>query len=557
MDKTLVPASLHKSPSFIMGVFILLIGPFALNFHFHYPDEMYYTDATIQMLKNDDYLTTYLGNGELRFRKPILTYWTVLAGFKLFGISAFSSRFFFLLAGGGLVGLVYAIGKLASGNKDIASLAAWVTAAQPLVIFSSSRSIPDILFSFFITLGALGITGILKYGNEVSKKYLWMTFLGFGLAFGAKGLPAAALGMLAFAYLVLNPWQKINPKTLVYWPPLLAGFVVAFFWFIAMYIKFGPIYLSSFLEDQVGMRIEDRIVQIISHFLMGCGLMVALFLPWLFFVGGKASYYFKASFRENRPFFGFLLAWLIAILLMIAMVSEFYDRYLLPVYPLVAVGIAWSIVKSNATIIRPMAWWSTALILINMIILVAGIFINIGLDSPEHIYVHWILGMSFFAFLWRQYRKKKFQYAELSMSIMLVFFNGCLVSYPLSIPHQGTQVDELLNDKNIPFDTKIGFIGNPHHSSKIRISLETDHDLINLEEDSLEDINAFDYLICDEKAKNKIIQKESEIELAAVNWDPKYFLRIFESILDGDSSLQKLELSKKYYFVRTRNTVSS
>ena len=68
---------MNKTPGWInsygfpMLAFLVLVGPFALDFHLHYPDEMYYTDAAIRMMQNGDYLTTYLGSGELRFKKPI------------------------------------------------------------------------------------------------------------------------------------------------------------------------------------------------------------------------------------------------------------------------------------------------------------------------------------------------------------------------------------------------------------------------------------------------------------------------------------------------------
>jgi len=74
-------SELKINPWILMAAYCLLIGPFVLNFHMHYPDEIYYRDAAIKMLQNGDYLTTYLGSGELRFKKPILTYWAVLAGF--------------------------------------------------------------------------------------------------------------------------------------------------------------------------------------------------------------------------------------------------------------------------------------------------------------------------------------------------------------------------------------------------------------------------------------------------------------------------------------------
>lgn len=549
MTNPFLSTNWHESPWAIMCVFCLLIGPFSLNFHFHYPDEMYYTDAAIQMIKNGDYFTTYLGNGELRFKKPIGTYWAVLAGFKLFGISAFSSRIFFLIAGSALIGLVYSIGKLASGSKPIAALAGWMIAAQPLVIFSSSRSIPDILLALFVTLSAWGVTAVLKYGDGVPKKYLWMIFLGFGLAFEVKGLPAAALGLLALGYLLVNPYQRISWKKLFYWPAVLAGLMISIFWFIVMYFKFGPVYLDSFFEDQIGMRVGNRFTQLITYLLMATGLMMALFLPWLFFIGKKPIDSLLMVKEENKSFFGFVLVWLVSIILMTSLVSKFYDRYLLPVAPLVTVGVAWMIIRGLGKNRKSLNGWGIAILAINAVLLVVAVYWNIGLASPFILAIHWLIGAGLFIFLFFVLRRNKLKYQHLSMAIMLIFFNGCLISYPLSIPHQGVQIDNLLEDIKIPFGTKIAFIGNPHHSSKIRIGLGTDHELINLEGDVINQLENYDYLICDEDSIMRFELGGNHSEVASINWNPKYFMEIMVSIWKGDTDLQKYGMSKKYYLV--------
>lgn len=544
----------HESPWAIMGVFCLLIGPFSLNFHFHYPDEMYYTDAAIQMIKNGDYFTTYLGNGELRFKKPIGTYWAVLAGFKLFGISAFSSRIFFLTAGAALIGLIYGIGKLASESKPVAALAGWMVAAQPLVIFSSSRSIPDILLVLFVTLGAWGVTAVLKYGDDVPKKYLWMIFLGFGLAFEVKGLPAAALGFLALGYLLVNPWKRITWHKLFYLPAVIVGLLVAIFWFVIMYAKFGPVYLESFFEDQVGMRVGNRFAQLVTYLLMAAGLMIALFLPWLFFMGKKPITSFLMVKDENKAFFGFVFVWLVAIILMTSLVSKFYDRYLLPVAPIVTVGVAWMIIRGQAENRKNLNGWGIAILAVNALLLIVAIYWNIGLASPLILTVHWLIGAALFTFLSVMLRRNKLQFQHLSLAIMLVFFNGCLISYPLSIPHQGVQVNSLFEDKNIPLGANIGFLGNLHHSSKIRIGLGTDHELTNLEGDLIEQIKEYEYIICDEGSMIEFGFDKTLSEVASMNWNPKYFMEIMWSIWEGDTSLRKYELSKKYFLVDTEKS---
>src|SRR5690606_41601567 len=167
-----INTDLQASPWFIALLFIVLIGPFALDFHMHYPDEMYYSDAAVTMTQNNDYLTTYLGSGELRFKKPILTYWGVLAGFELFGISPFSSRIFFLLAGAFTVVLVYKIAMVTFSNHRIAFLGSLITASHPVLIFSSTRSIHDIVLALCITISDWGSAVMLRTGSPDPKNIL-------------------------------------------------------------------------------------------------------------------------------------------------------------------------------------------------------------------------------------------------------------------------------------------------------------------------------------------------------------------------------------------------
>src|SRR5208337_2865810 len=65
----------------------------------YHGDEMFYTDPAIRMVQTGDYFTPYYYDGTLQLRKPIITYWAVVASYKIFGINLFSSRIPFLIAG--------------------------------------------------------------------------------------------------------------------------------------------------------------------------------------------------------------------------------------------------------------------------------------------------------------------------------------------------------------------------------------------------------------------------------------------------------------------------
>ncbi|SHN22268.1 4-amino-4-deoxy-L-arabinose transferase [Cyclobacterium lianum] len=528
--------------------FLMLVGPFALDFHLHYPDEMYYTDAAIRMMQNGDYLTTYLGDGMLRFKKPILPYWFVLAGFNIFGVSALGSRIFFLLAGAAIIPLVYQIARLISDHKKLPVWSAWIAATHPVLIFSSTRSIPDILLALFMTCAALGVTGLIRYGETAPKKYHWLLYLGLGLAFEVKGLPAAALGLIAIAYVWINPWRPVPLKRLLYLPAMLSGVGIALFWFVAMYLKFGPVYLNSFFEDQVGMRVGSRVWLIVRHLVFALVLMMGLFFPW-FLMGvkriGKNS---MAVFRENRAFIGFILVWVLSIVFMTALVSKFYERYLLPVTPLAAVSLAWILLKKWPDA-SPKRWtaWFWMFIGLNVLLLLVALFANIGLGSPVWVFVQWCAGLLMSLMLISGLRKGLPPLLLQGLSILLIFFNLSLVSHPLSIPHQGRQMQAFLDDHPIPPDSHIAFLGHVHYASKIRIGLGKAYQVKSFKR--LEDIpDAYSFIICDQKNSENLPADAYHIQLASLNWDPKYVDKMIGAILNGSTEAEKLKWGKKYYW---------
>ncbi|MBD3628147.1 phospholipid carrier-dependent glycosyltransferase [Cyclobacterium sp.] len=528
--------------------FLLLIGPFALDFHLHYPDEMYYTDAAIRMMQNGDFLTTYLGDGMLRFKKPILTYWFVLAGFNVFGVSALGSRIFFLLAGAAIIPLVYQIARLSSTNKKLPLWSAWIAATHPVVIFSSTRSIPDILLSLFMTFAALGVAGLIRYGKDAPKKYLWMLYLGIGLAFEVKGLPAAALGLIAIGYLWVNPWKPLPLKTLMHIPAMLTGIFIALFWFVAMYLKFGPVYLNSFLEDQVGMRVGSRIWLIARHFVFALVLMLVLFFPWFFFGIKKIKATSLAVFHENRVFIGFILVWVLSIILMTALVSKFYERYLLPVTPLAAIGLAWILLKKWPDG-YPRGWasWTWLFIGLNALVLLVALFANIELGSPAWVFGQWVAGLLIVLMLVRGALKGRQPMVLQGISILLIFFNLSLLSHPLSIPHQGRQISTFLEKNPIPDGSHIAFLGHVHYGSKIRIGLGKEQQVKTFSR--LEDIpDSYPYIICDQTNKERLPADGYRIQLASLNWDPKYVDKMIAAILSGETEAEKLRWGKKYYW---------
>jgi len=471
-----------SNPWVLLLLFCGLVGPFALDFHMHYPDEIYYRDAAVKMMQTGDYLTTYLGSGELRFKKPILTYWAVLAGFKLFGVQVFGSRFFFLLAGAATIGLTYLLGKTVFGDRRIAGLAALISASNPILIFAATRSIPDVLLVLTLTGSALGFAGLLRDGEQAKSKFLWLLYLGLALAFEVKGLPAVALGGIGILYLLFNPWQRVSWKKLLYLPALLVALGIALFWFVSMWQLHGPVFLASFLEDQVGTRVTSRVLLVLQNGTVASLLLVGMFLPWVALAIPKVKSALATTWKENPQFFAFALLWGLAIVGMGALTSKFYERYLLPVAPVLALWLAWILVRG-------------------------GGYVGLGIL---------FLGYGIGALL----RSAVLPPKVLGISVLFLFFQVSGITRLISLPHQGIQAQAVVQEQGI--NAPIGFAGNLHVGSKIRMSLGPGYDLIDLSRENWkEEAKGYNYLILEDRLLSEWDTLGYNVQVASTDLDSK------------------------------------
>ena len=551
--RTAQPSAVIANPWVLVLLFCGLVGPFALDFHLHYPDEIYYRDAAVKMLQTGDYLTTYLGSGELRFKKPILPYWAVLAGFKLFGVHAFGSRFFFLLAGAATVGLTYLLGKTIFGDRRIAGTAALISASNPILIFAATRSIPDVLLVLTLTGSALGFAGLLRDGEQAKKKFLWLLYLGLALAFEVKGLPAVALGGIGILYLRFNPWQRISWKKLLYLPALLVAIGIALFWFVAMWQLHGPVFLAGFLEDQVGTRVTSRVLLVLQNGTVASLLLIGMFLPWVALAIPKLKNALVTAWKENPQFFAFAILWGLAILGMGALTSKFYERYLLPVAPVLALWLAWILVRGGG-LDRAKGLKVAAVLLLSLVALVVGVnawllFTGSG-DGWSFVYL--ALGVLFLGYgLWAFLRSAVLPPKLLALSLLFLFFQVTGITRLISLPHQGVQAAAVVEEMGV--GGPIGFAGNLHEGSKIRMSLGTSYDLVDLSREGWkEEAKNYSYLILEDRLLSEWDTVGYRVHVASTHLDSK----AIPDFLRASSTAAREELwvkqGKSYYFLQKK-----
>jgi len=315
----------------------------------YYADESYYDDVAIRMVQTGDYVIPhYLSDGLPHFNKPIVTYWMIAASYKLMGINFFTSRLPSLLAGCLLAWITFRLARVLFRRKESATLATLVLLSNFLIINYSVVSMPDIFQTLFLTASFCGFAAIL-FNKDHSLLNYALAYVGAGLAVETKGLPGLILVAYVFCFcLLLRQKTGVRCRNLVEWKMLLLGAVVAFSWFVIITIQyksaaiFGhPHKLDGFLADQIGDELPGkgkahRLSNVLFYLQSPC----SHFAPWLLFLAMALIpdfSLFRNFWREHKAKLLFILCWGALLVLIFSMSKQVRGRYLMPVYPMLAV----------------------------------------------------------------------------------------------------------------------------------------------------------------------------------------------------------------------------
>jgi 4-amino-4-deoxy-L-arabinose transferase-like glycosyltransferase len=205
-------------------------------------DEGAFGEATREMLERGDYVTTWL-NGQLRFDKPILTYWLQAASVSLLGLDEFSLRLPSALAGVAWIGAIFAFTRQQSG-KAAAHAAATIAATTLGVCIIGRGATADALLNLFL---ALAMFDICRYLADPQPRYRWRAWWWMALGLLTKGpvallVPgAASLAAFALQGKLRQWWAALRDP--VGWAILLA---VSAPWYVLEYMRQGQAFIGGF-----------------------------------------------------------------------------------------------------------------------------------------------------------------------------------------------------------------------------------------------------------------------------------------------------------------------
>ena len=514
-------------------LFFVFFAQYGLSYLFHHPDEIHYTNAVTTMLESGDYMTPTYSDGSFRFIKPIITYWSILISYLIFGISEFSSKLPSLLSASAFLYFIFWQVKILYPKSKIAILAMLIVATNPLYIQCSSRNLPDIWLCIFLTMVGFASLRLLMNKGKTSRSTA-MFYIGASMAVAAKGLPGVAYALAGIVFMLLNPVNRIKIRPLLspFW--IIVALFIASFWYVTMYLKHGDMALIAFVDDQVNVRVGNTLFEYFKGIGLSLLFLFAYFLPWIFQT--KSVFKLKIKSHPSTDVL-FILLWIGLTLFFCMVVSPVYDRYILPAIPMAALLLARLIdehksekgVKRTASVIKITfgisilislfaMWLFSAGVLVYIILLVMVIF-NILIIYKCPIYIQSSLQfVSLFAIM--------------LLSLSLYIF-----------PHQGNQIAEYLKKEDI---TVVGVYRNAKVAAKLRVNT---HGVIKINElDSIESGK----IIIREREYDKLAQQPAIADTISYSWKGFPLKEMITNRVNGNLQDLKKEYSDKYYLINRK-----
>ena len=215
-------------------------------------DEGRYTENALQMIDSGNYLVPAYGTDRLNFTKPPVTYWAIAAAVNVFGRNEWAVRAPNALAFALTALLLCLMGRQLVPEKMWLPGLIYALSLAPFIAANVVST--DTLLTLFEALAMCGfVAAELAPGTPSRRGYIYLMWLGFGLAFLTKG-PPGLLPLLAIVPFIVkrDGWRALGR---IFAPGGLALFaVVGFLWYLIVIVR-NPGLLHYFLYFEIYERI--------------------------------------------------------------------------------------------------------------------------------------------------------------------------------------------------------------------------------------------------------------------------------------------------------------
>ena len=300
-------------------------------------DEGRYTDNALQMIDSGNYLVPAYSPDRLNFSKPPMTYWVIATAIKTLGHSAWAVRTPYALAFVLTAVLLCGMGRRLIPDKPWLPGLIYGCSLGPFLAANVVST--DVLLAFFEALAMFGfVAAELPTRRQGEAPYLWLMWLGFGLAFLTKG-PPGLVPLLAIVPFIARRegWRGLGR---IFSPgPVSLFLVVGLLWYAVVMLRYPWVF-----HYFVHYEIYDRLFTAVAYRNAGwygwiqayAPVLILGTLPWWPALGRGLGTVFSAQRWRSwwrEPSIGFfLLLWLLIPLVVFCLSRSRLPMYVLPLF---------------------------------------------------------------------------------------------------------------------------------------------------------------------------------------------------------------------------------
>jgi hypothetical protein len=297
---------LTRNKYWVLAILFLILIINNWSIPFWDQDEPAYAGFARNMNASGDYTVPHFFFSD-DHRKTPLHFWNIALSFKIFGENEFATRFPSVLAIFGTFLLLLKQGAKIS-NKDSSFWAVIALGTSFLVPSLAKVSVTDATVLFFTTLTAFGIINTLL---SPSRKWIFLTWLGFALGLLTKGPPIIIFaGLFSIFLFVFHP-SRFNLLKLRPWFFLPVAFIPVVLWGYATYLRDDGAFLSWmywwYVEKRISGSVYGQTGYMGTHFV----LMIVFFLPTLMYFFTGLAQGFKGLIKKE-PRYIIIMGWFIS-----------------------------------------------------------------------------------------------------------------------------------------------------------------------------------------------------------------------------------------------------
>lgn len=287
-------------------------------------NEAFYAQTPREMIDAGDYVNPSF-NFQLRYNKPVFSYWEVAAAYRLFGVSEWSERLPIAIGGLVLIATAFRLGQLIGGTQA-GLVAGLVLATSPRVLLLARRIIIDVHIAMFTGLVLLFFA--LSESQPQRRRYLALMYVAAGFGVLTKGPVAVFLPALVF-FVYLASQKRLGDLGRMMLPMgAVVSLAIVLPWYFMVYREHGWEYIRSFIIGENLSRYSEAVGEQARGILFYIPVMVADLFPWSLFLPVALLWAFR---ERSNQIIRLLLIWIAAIVVFFSFSGTKEDLYILPI----------------------------------------------------------------------------------------------------------------------------------------------------------------------------------------------------------------------------------